>query len=263
MLNPKFFTLIEVLVTISIVLILTSLIVVFSPPFQQMARDNQRREALGTYQVALQEYYGDYKTYPNPVPGGGETEEDTCNNTVCSDGTNCCSYNSGECTCLAHLYLTVLEDDGFLSPLPVDPLDEGNYRYYYTIPDNGKAYKLFVKLERDKDAMENDDGIDPLVYEVFSGRGVSLVIHFPTAEETVAFYCEILSPAECNGKGGIKVIGVEDPTSGGHAELPSGGNYAFVVCCFGPEDLGNDCTAANKEIILELSNTTGALVSEH
>lgn len=236
------FTLIELLTVIGIIAILSAVVVVASEPFRQQARDNQRKEALAIYQNALQQYYSDHKQYP-------------INNQSCDV----------EGSCLATQVLTILQTENYLNSLPVDPLNTGDFQYRYAnnSANNGKNYKLYVKLERDTEAMANDGGSDDLAYEVYSILGGQLAVIFPFIGTTSNLFCNVMSTETCTAQGGLNVLGLSAATNA-HAELASETNYNYCVCCFSPPTLGigNDCNASNKTIFLKLSAATNAHVEK-
>ncbi len=227
------FTVIELIVVITIIAILSGVVIAASTPLRQQARDNQRKADLAAYQSALQQYYSENKQYPNPT-------------------TPCCASQ-----CLESFLGTEL------SPLPQDPLSpdcSGNYGYYYTSQD-GKNYKLYTKLENDTKAMANDGGTDPLAYEVYSTLGNQLAISFYLGGITENLRCSIMSVADCASQSGVNVLRLSADTNA-HAEAPAQTNYDTCVCCFGPTGLGTDCNATNKSIFLKLSASTNAHVQE-
>lgn len=224
------FTVIELIVVITIIAILSGVVIAASTPLRQQARDNQRKADLAAYQSALQQYYSENKQYPDPTP-------DPCCASQCLE-----SFLGAE-----------------LSPLPQDPLSpdcSGNYGYYYTSQD-GQNYKLYTKLENDTKAMANDGGTDPLAYEVYSTLGNQLAISFYLGGITENLRCSIMSVADCASQSGVNVLRLSADTNA-HAEAPAQTNYDTCVCCFGPTGLGTDCNATNKSIFLKLSASTNA-----
>lgn len=65
------FSLIEILITISIIAILTAVGAGFAGALQKNTRDAQREADLRILQSALQQYYADNNTYPATIPSNG------------------------------------------------------------------------------------------------------------------------------------------------------------------------------------------------
>jgi len=61
----KGFTLIELIVVISIIGILTTLVIVNYSSTKAKARDSKRKQDIATYQSALEAYFDDYDVYPD------------------------------------------------------------------------------------------------------------------------------------------------------------------------------------------------------
>lgn len=266
--NSLSFTLIEILIALSIIVILSGFIIVNNISSRAFARDRQRMTDLAVYQTALHEYYSEHKYYPNPYTGE-----------------------------LAEVALAALETEDILRPLPVDPInaieDTTDYRYRYTSAD-GKEYKLYVPLERDTIAMERDGGTCPpaagcpmgvtALYEVFSKMGSLIAITYPIPGITQYLSCDIIQRAAadpdadttCTNADGVPVLRLSNSgastTGGAHAQLLAympplpptlEAKYdRYVICCWGPPDLGADCTAPNHEVFLQLSGNTNAHAAE-
>ncbi|NCS99081.1 type II secretion system protein [Candidatus Parcubacteria bacterium] len=128
------FTLIELLVVISIISLLSTIILSSINDVRAKARDTQRIQELKEVQKALELYYFKYGCYPksssnasgasslsNPCPTGNSALVAT----TCS--SNNTYFNNS---------LKVLVDAGYLSKLPVDPINENRgskeYCYNYT-----------------------------------------------------------------------------------------------------------------------------------
>lgn len=58
------FTLIELIVVVTVISILTSIALVSFNSIQASARDAQRQQNITAIQTALERYYGEYQTYP-------------------------------------------------------------------------------------------------------------------------------------------------------------------------------------------------------
>lgn len=129
----KGFTLIEMLVVISIIGILATLVAANLNSARSRARDAQRKSDMKNIQTALRVYYNDFGVYPGASGG---------NILGCGLGISLCpwgsewSVNSG-----ANVYMQVL---------PTDPLSPSqSYKYVFTDSDN---YILSACLENQSDA---------------------------------------------------------------------------------------------------------------
>ncbi|MCX6726097.1 MAG: prepilin-type N-terminal cleavage/methylation domain-containing protein [Candidatus Shapirobacteria bacterium] len=110
------FTLVELLVVMAILGLLATIGLGSFMSTQIKGRDSQRKSDLGQIQKALEMYYNDYGQYPDSLPAGGSSWEDT-------KGT---------------LYMKAI---------PADP-KFGNYAY----SSNGSSYRLYARLENTQDS---------------------------------------------------------------------------------------------------------------
>lgn len=140
--NPKGFSLIEILVVISIIGILSGLAINFSQAIQRSTRDARRESDLRVLQSAIQQFYADKNHYPNDL------------GTILINGSALTS-NSGEPAASP-------SPKTYLSNTPKDPNDPATKYCYssqkssndstdcFTNPlDSGKChyYELCAKLE--------------------------------------------------------------------------------------------------------------------
>jgi len=253
--NNRSFTLTETIIMISIILILTGIIVVSTKASRALARDKKRIAHFAAYKVALQRYYSKYKYYPYP---GSSTD--------CTKAG--CSYDNEKkiFTCPAHTYLIMLKNEGYLDEMMQDPINEGNYQYFYNVDEKGKNFKLAVLLERDKAAMENDGGSCPgsycppgytHLYEVYSTLGAHLAFNYWGGGGRSNLVCNIRQNSCLSGE--VAVLRLSGTTNA-HAELSTQNNYYYILCCSTP-GLGVSTTAsAISTSILKLSASTNAHV---
>lgn len=129
------FTLVELLVVISIIGILSALIVVNLAGARERARDTQRKSDLRQIQTALRLYFNDFSGYPQssgsfqimhvPSSGGNQT------------------FNWGTAFSInSNLYMD----------LPTDPVNAGDFRYsYWRSGSNSDEYCLWARLENASD----------------------------------------------------------------------------------------------------------------
>jgi prepilin-type N-terminal cleavage/methylation domain-containing protein len=146
----KGFTLVELLVVISIVGLLTVAATVFISTARQKSRDARRQGDLRQVYKALNMYLSEAVS--------GEQYPSTSGSFYCLDNT------------LSGLRLGLLTNTGLLGIIPEDPLPErttvagGCYGYR----SNGQDFKLMILLEADDSKMENDGGSTNLRYEIFT-----------------------------------------------------------------------------------------------
>lgn len=122
----KGFTLVELLVVVSIIGILTTLVVANLNSARERARDANRKSDLRNIQTALRLYYNDIGNYPTSSSG----------NIVGCDGT--CTWGS-EWSNAGIVYMNTL---------PGDPLSDETYTYTYVDDD---TYTLSACLENASD----------------------------------------------------------------------------------------------------------------
>ncbi len=120
--NPKGFTLIELMVVISIIGVLSSVVLVAVNNVKNKARDSKRLSDVKSIQLALEMYYDKYGNYPNSDYGG-------------CGGWDCSGDGNG--------FIHALVTEGFLRADPGDLSSSsngscGNYCYYrYGPGDDG------------------------------------------------------------------------------------------------------------------------------
>lgn len=114
----KGFTLVELLIVVAIIGLLTGMVVISIQHVKAKARDSQRVSDINSISTALALYHNDFNAYP--IYDGYIT------------GTDFLS--------------TTLESAGTMSSVPADPLNSGDYRYYYQSVE-GTDYYLEYYLE--------------------------------------------------------------------------------------------------------------------
>ncbi|MCC2631080.1 MAG: gspG [Candidatus Paceibacter sp.] len=147
----KGFTLIELLVVIAIISLLSAMVLGTLNTARAKARNAKRMSDLHQITLALNLYYQNNGNYP---PEG-----------LCIDssiGSNSCAFpNPPEADWHASSDLRTLVAAGFLPQLPVDPINDLNYNYYYEPDSTGQgtaplplctvnscSYVLRARLER-------------------------------------------------------------------------------------------------------------------
>lgn len=128
------FTLVELLVVMSIIGILATVILGGFRASQKRARDTKRKSDLQQVGKALEMFYNDHERYPDSNSGlivaceyveGGTSTDCIWGNDEMSDG-----------------------DTTYFRQLPDDL---SGYNYYYRSLENGKGYQLYAYLENPED----------------------------------------------------------------------------------------------------------------
>lgn len=269
--KERSFTLAEMLVVITMIIILVTIIIVGTEGTRALSRDKRRIADLAAYQVALQEYYSYYKSYPfNNCSssndnwsmagcGAPQTQQE------CNSIEGCSSDDGKFCTCVgADEFLEKLKTpntgSAFLDPLPKDPRNDNNFKYLYSfpLPNRGKSYKISVPLERDTQAMENDGGTDLALYEVFSTLGASIAVDTSFFEGISGeLTCAVRNVGAGTCPETEKMVLRLSGQYNAHAGLVSSSNYPWAVCC-SPSNL----TVGSGTAFLKLSVANNAHVEK-
>lgn len=144
--NKYGFTLVELLVVISIIGILTMISVASYTTAQIKARDSQRKSDLDGISKALMLYYNDTGSFPGSFPFGDSA--------VGFTGAN------------AIIYMRIA---------PQDPKNSNDSTYQYIYKTDGKSFNLFSKLENTSDSqcLVNDNDGKREVNDVYYCYGIS------------------------------------------------------------------------------------------
>lgn len=129
--KQKGFTLVELLVVVSLIGILSTLVIANLNSARERARDAQRKSDLRNIQTALRLYYNDFSGYPasNPTSGG----------MIVGCGGSC-SWASA----------WVRNGVTYMNILPRDPLSTQSYRYI-SASAGSEVYTLEACLENRSD----------------------------------------------------------------------------------------------------------------
>lgn len=131
------FTIIEIMVTVSILAILMATVISGFGPAREQARDAQRQADMRTMEVALTLYKNKYGQYP----AGCNGFTDTLNNPVWSGQADSVDH---ACTDGTSQYIRGLVPE-FLPELPVDPrLNGDDSGYVYTTNEDQSVYKFMA-----------------------------------------------------------------------------------------------------------------------
>ncbi len=109
------FTVIEILIVISIIGVLMTLAFSGFTSVQQDGRDLRRRDDIDTLNAAVQQYRSRHGSYP-----------------IASTFAE---------------FSTILIDEGIISVAPTDPLNSGSHLYFYESDPDGRYYILWAVLE--------------------------------------------------------------------------------------------------------------------
>lgn len=139
MLKHSGFTLVELLVAISITAVVFGIIITSASILQKNARDADRKSDLLKIQSALEHYYADYNSYPqtlspfltSPTPYLREIPQDPS-----SGNYGYSPLPSGCTTCINYCIYGKLENPASSDPQPGigQPCLDTNYNYYLIQP---------------------------------------------------------------------------------------------------------------------------------
>jgi len=260
----KAFTLIELLIAISILGIIASFIIVQMIGAANAAKDAKRKADVDIIKNALIQYRSENYTKGSIQPA------------TCEIGTNCTNFDS--------------DIQAFLESLPKDP-NGTSYTYrsadgtdcsITAILSDGSAYTYDCQTEVATfgDSTNGVCGITSAssltsstpglctqgVPVLFAGSGPWTWTCSGTdggSNDTCLAFVQMVcstSSSDCTGDA-VEVLRMSD-IAGGHAELPGQTNYTQKVCCTGPE-IGNSCSATKNAIILKLYSATNAHVEQN
>ncbi len=144
------FTLIEMLVVVSLVGTFSTVALVSINDVRMMVRDVQRQKELESLATALELYYLDHQAYPQD---GSDTDCVTSAGTVSrcppyaglaatipSTHIPSVGWNSG-------IPLHILVTNGYIHKLPVDPLNRDGYWYAYRTSSDNRGYVILALKE--------------------------------------------------------------------------------------------------------------------
>lgn len=130
------FTLVELLVVISILGVLASIMLAAFRNSQARGRDAQRKANLKELQSSLELFYADYGEYPSASAG----EIGACPYDPSASSGTACVWGEGSFTDGKTVYFTVL---------PQDPISA--YHYLYRVDSTNQKFQIFATLENSED----------------------------------------------------------------------------------------------------------------
>jgi len=163
--SKKAFTLLEVLIVVTLIVVIAVVALVLLDPFSQIsrARDSQRKNDLATLQKVLEDYYNDKGCYPPPNKICYDTPVDVKKGTVGSQPTigQKCHICGSESSSPSF--------SPYLSRLPCDPQHlTKDYLYNYDCPSGGPCpldcnslYRVYASLSLEFDVVCSIGGCGP------------------------------------------------------------------------------------------------------
>jgi prepilin-type N-terminal cleavage/methylation domain-containing protein len=135
----KGFTLVELMVVVTIIALLSAVIFVNFNEARMSSRDKARMTSLKELQLSLELYKSQYGRYPAAGCSAGATEFAGPGTATASGFRECANYIVG------HAAPATFVPD-FISSLPTDPKfeTEPNRGFYYRTNATGSSYKLMV-----------------------------------------------------------------------------------------------------------------------
>jgi type II secretion system protein G len=126
----KGFTLVELLVVIAIIGLLASIVLVSLNNARTKARDTKRLSDLRQVAIALELYY------------------DNNNNSYPTTGNNCSQANYGALSggVVVGTMATPLQSGGYITVVPLDPINDGTRYYAYSSPAPSTEYVLRSRI---------------------------------------------------------------------------------------------------------------------
>lgn len=191
------FTLLELLVVISVIGLLSTILIVNLNLSRASARDAYRIGWLNAYKQALDLYYLDHDKFPGDDTGDWDSnaQDDGFVYGQITQTESCRPLNNGPAYFYSadnsvpagileqYLEPNYLKSAQFIDPLRPDSADSP-FNCRYVIPrgaleeENVKLYLLHCRMERPSIAAQNDGGDTPLYYEIKGGNeGMCLLGH--------------------------------------------------------------------------------------
>ena len=178
-LPKKGFTLVELLVVMSIIGVLAAMLYGGFFTSRTRGRDAARKQHLKELANALEMFYDDYEQYP-PVSGGL---------------ISACPYNSTTQTgspCDWGATLSFADDKGtvYMRQIPIDPVSSSRNYYYRVVGTSRQAFQLYSHLENTEDINciggQANCGVDQLNLTPDPNCGTSLFCNYAVTSANIA-----------------------------------------------------------------------------
>ncbi len=166
------FTLIEVLVVVSLVGTFSTVALVSINEVRMMVRDSQRMKELESLATALELYYQDHDVYPQSTRG-------TC--TTSAGNVSTCPPYAGARSDHAFILsenwnsadlLHTLVTEGYIHKLPVDPLNRDGYWYAYRSSPDNQGYVILALKETGGGILKIGGPMGGEAWRDVSGNGI-------------------------------------------------------------------------------------------
>ncbi len=144
------FTLIEMLVVISIIAVLTGLILANFNNARLRGRDAARKSDLRQIKSALRLFYNDFQQYPED---GSSDRILGCGNGQLAADLSECDWGTG----------FVANGNTYMKQLPQDPNPGVNFKYQMTATGDGFILQTLLENASDEDAWKSQVRCDPTV----------------------------------------------------------------------------------------------------
>ncbi|MCX7589392.1 MAG: prepilin-type N-terminal cleavage/methylation domain-containing protein [Patescibacteria group bacterium] len=241
--NNKGFTLIEILITITIIAILIIAVLIILNPLEYLkqVRDEQRLEDLTKLNKSILWFQAD--TQSKEFMGSSSV----IYTSLPDNNSNCQSWNLPAPTsgwfynCVSALNLQKIDGTGWLpinfkkmsfgqilNKLPIDPLNNSTayYTYVYDPATNNFELNSILESNKMKQLLENDSGDNNLVYEIGSKLNLSPIgIGNSTSSQQI--------------NGIFKLIGSNSVSETGYDFEPSSDNGFIIVGEINPGPFGS------------------------
>lgn len=140
------FTLVELLIVISILGILATIALVAFSSAQMRGRDTQRKSNLNEVSHALELFYADYGKYPPTDASRTTGVIYGCPYDATKSTYTPCSWGTGE---LRDVDANGTTKTTYMKTMPKDP--SPTFSYYYRVSTDGSKYALYAHIENTQD----------------------------------------------------------------------------------------------------------------
>jgi prepilin-type N-terminal cleavage/methylation domain-containing protein len=136
------FTLVELLIVISILGVLASIALVSFRSAQIRGRDAQRKNDLKQISSALELFYADYAKYPTAT----STSPDACPYNASTQTGSLCTWGTGE---FRDVDANGITKTTYFKVIPKDPV--ASFNYLYRVDATRQKFQIFAHIENTQD----------------------------------------------------------------------------------------------------------------